>query len=256
MFALIISIISIALVALLAVATIYYGGDVATNASDAARKDRIAAQGAQIHGAALLYYNDKQALPASVEVLASEGYLNSVPFIPVGESSWLIKNGFAYKAETVMDREACLNYNKQFSISYVPYCTDTSVAGQLALCCQFDPTASTAAGAAAPVPVSEATITGNTFPVTPVGQTSYLTVPIQNTGTIPLFVQNPVISGAAGMTLTQTKCGVAGILGPGESCTMQVKFSPTAAGTQTGTLQVGTSATNGTLVTTLTGPAS
>lgn len=255
MFALIVTIVSIALVAALALATVYYGGDIASNAAETARKDRIAAQGLQIHGAAVMYYNDKLKMPDSVAVLAEEGYLNNIPPIPVGESGWLIKNGFAYKADTVMSKDSCLTYNQQFGINYVPYCTDSSVGGQLTLCCQFDPSASTAAGESAPVPVSEATVTSSyTFPVTAVGQSSTLAVPIQNTGTIPLVVQNPTLTGAAGMTLTSTNCGRAGILGPGEACSLQVKFAPTSAGVQVGTLQVGTSTPSGSSIITLTGP--
>mgnify|MGYP006140463155 CR=1 FL=1 len=58
MFSLIITIISIVLVGLLAVATIYYGGDAFSNRGDEARADRVLNEGQQLAGAAVLAKND------------------------------------------------------------------------------------------------------------------------------------------------------------------------------------------------------
>lgn len=79
MFSLIITIISIALVAALALATLYYGGDAFNKGTAQAEAARIMNQGQQLMGAADLYYADKNEWPASPQVLEAEGYLKKVP---------------------------------------------------------------------------------------------------------------------------------------------------------------------------------
>lgn len=79
MFSLIITIVSIALVAALALATLYYGGSAFNQGTADAEAARIMNQGQQLMGAADLYYADKNEWPASPQVLEAEGYLKKVP---------------------------------------------------------------------------------------------------------------------------------------------------------------------------------
>lgn len=80
MYSLIITIIAIALVAALALATLYYGGD-ALNKTDAeAQAAKVIAQGQQVSGAYQLRSVDERAAPIpSVDALIPEGYLTSIP---------------------------------------------------------------------------------------------------------------------------------------------------------------------------------
>lgn len=79
MFSLIITIISIALVAALAVATIYYGGDAFNQGSSKARASTIVNQAQQIVGANTLLRAETGSFAASMSDLQDGGYLASLP---------------------------------------------------------------------------------------------------------------------------------------------------------------------------------
>ena len=82
MFSLIITIISIALVAALAVATIYYGGSAFTQGTAKANASALVGASQQITGANTLHYNDKSANAADIQALVTDGYLQAVPTAP------------------------------------------------------------------------------------------------------------------------------------------------------------------------------
>jgi hypothetical protein len=80
MFSLIITIISIALVALLAVATIYYGGSAFTRGGDGATAARLINEGQQLNGARVLAQVDNA--PAASAALVADlapTYLSQIP---------------------------------------------------------------------------------------------------------------------------------------------------------------------------------
>ena len=80
MFSLIITIIAIALVAALALATIYYGGSAYGNSNSKAHATRIVNQGQQILAADRLYRVQNQGeAPPNMQVLIDKGYLKAVP---------------------------------------------------------------------------------------------------------------------------------------------------------------------------------
>ena len=92
MFSLIITIISIALVAALAVATLYYGGSQFSQGSAKAQADQLISQAQQIAGANTLYSNDHGgSFDTTVSDLQSNNYLNSTPAV----SSTLSSQAFA-----------------------------------------------------------------------------------------------------------------------------------------------------------------
>ena len=83
MFSLIVSIISIALVAVLAAASIYYGGDAFTKGSAKALASTVVTQAQQISSAHTLYKNDEGgSAAANVDALVTGKYLASVPAAP------------------------------------------------------------------------------------------------------------------------------------------------------------------------------
>lgn len=79
MFSLIITLISIALVAALALASLYYGGPAFNKGAARAHASKILVQGYQLQGAAELYKADKGSYPVSLADLVAEDYLKSIP---------------------------------------------------------------------------------------------------------------------------------------------------------------------------------
>jgi hypothetical protein len=76
-----------------------------------------------------------------------------------------------------------------------------------------------------------------TFPARSVGTTSVpLTVTLTSTGTLPLTVSSVAVVGAVNNNFTQSNnCAT---VAPNSSCSINVTFAPTAAGTQSATIQV------------------
>jgi type II secretory pathway pseudopilin PulG len=91
MFSLIITIISIALVAALAVATLYYGGQQFSQGTAKANADQLISAAQQIAGANTLYANANSGLfdanAAGVNDLVSNQYLSAAPSIPTTVSA-------------------------------------------------------------------------------------------------------------------------------------------------------------------------
>jgi hypothetical protein len=100
MFSLIITIIAIALVAALALATIYYGGAAFNVSSSRTHATSLINQGEQIIAAAKLYYLDNGHAVSSLSTLVAEGYLSSIPvpapgIMKVANEFSLIGNAYA-----------------------------------------------------------------------------------------------------------------------------------------------------------------
>ena len=79
MFSLIVTIISIALVAALALATLYYGGSAFTQGNAQAAAARHILQGQQVLGAAELFKADLGRWPDTMDEMVSLNYLRSAP---------------------------------------------------------------------------------------------------------------------------------------------------------------------------------
>ena len=82
MFSLIVTIISIALVAALAIATIYYGGNSFLEGSTRTAAATLLNQGAQIAGSTMLYSTDQQTVPSRPSDLVGQHYLKELPLPP------------------------------------------------------------------------------------------------------------------------------------------------------------------------------
>ena len=79
MYSLLVTIIAIALVALVALATLYYGGTIFNTGAEAAHAAKLDAQGQQVMGALELYKADTGAYPHTMEDLVTSQYLRSIP---------------------------------------------------------------------------------------------------------------------------------------------------------------------------------
>lgn len=130
MFSLILTIISILLVALIAIAVIYYGGSEFTSANSKAQVATLVNQGAQIQAATLLYENDNAGnIPSSITTLISGGYLASTP------QNWDVTQSGAEIAYTkVSSSTVCEDFNKKYGVTGVPSCS--SISTNQPVCCQ------------------------------------------------------------------------------------------------------------------------
>jgi hypothetical protein len=109
MFQLIVTIISIALIVALALASIFYGGSAFTNSAAKTAEAALVNGGQQIAGASILYQNDNAGAYAKIaDLVAGNGvttYLQSSPSLPSGlTGSWqtTTKNDVAYVALDVV----------------------------------------------------------------------------------------------------------------------------------------------------------
>jgi hypothetical protein len=128
MFSLLITIISIALVAALAVATIYYGGDVFKKGGAKAESARIMTGGAQINGAVETYKATQGKVPDTLNDLVTSKFLSSIP-----QGEWSMAND--YIVASGISEEQCLEANRQLGISApIPSCNAPEIQGITACC--------------------------------------------------------------------------------------------------------------------------
>lgn len=130
MFNLIISIIAIALVVVLAGASLYYGGDAFNRGSSDAKAATLINQAQQIQAAATLFSASEGGAPASIDDL-QDSYLSSTPSLPIGTDSsttWqfatamndndeyvnviMVEVPFAAKTEDGITKDICKTVNK------------------------------------------------------------------------------------------------------------------------------------------------
>ena len=136
MFSLIIAIAVVALVSLLAAASIYYGGDIFGRNSDTALQARIVNQAGTIQGAVQLYKTDHQgALPPATtasQALVQGKYLSQWP---TGGSTnqWAVSSGYA---TTAAAQNNCLAIDRQLGLTSIPLCSDPTYQDTMVCCGQ------------------------------------------------------------------------------------------------------------------------
>lgn len=132
MFSLIITILSIFLVAALALATLYYGGNTFDKYFSSATTSQYLAEGTQVQGAIELFKADTGALPTGTneeiqQKLLDAGYLTAWP-----TGAWELRNDLVVR--TNLSQGACEAVNTKLSITVVPVCGDAAYAGR-SVCC-------------------------------------------------------------------------------------------------------------------------
>jgi len=126
-FSLLIVIVSIALVASLATATIYFGGDAFTSAGADAEAARAISESQQLAGAITLYKAAEGADVTDLSVLVSSNYLTTLP-----GGAWQVVEGGV--ARTDLTENQCLAANKKLGINSVPTCDDPQYTA-IEVCC-------------------------------------------------------------------------------------------------------------------------
>lgn len=114
MFSLIITIVSIALVALLAAATLYFGGDIHSDARKQAAASQAMLAMQQVQGATTLYKAEHTVLPTSPEDLITAGYLKFLPETNLNGAPWSFGNG--YIVTMLNDPATCKEINVKLEL--------------------------------------------------------------------------------------------------------------------------------------------
>lgn len=132
MFSLIIVIISIALVAALALATLYYGGNIVEDGQARAQATKVIQESNQVTGALELYKADNGAFPAGTseqiqQALLAGDYLKQIP-----SGEWNFETNFAVRSD--LSEESCQSINERMGINTIPLCSDTTYNNR-AVCC-------------------------------------------------------------------------------------------------------------------------
>lgn len=127
MFSLIISLVAIALVVVLAVATMWYGGDAFTKNKVKSNVATVMAAGNQISGAVEAYKANYGSAPTTLDELVSKKLLNNVP-----QGSWQFAND--YIVQGAVSQAECTEANRQLGFIGVPDCADPTVTGVTACC--------------------------------------------------------------------------------------------------------------------------
>lgn len=124
---LIMTVIAIVLVIALTIATIFYGGNIFKESGSDVEVAQLMAQGQQIRAAIKLYKNEHSRVPANLELLVSEGYLNSLP-----EGGWVQANNSLLRPDIEFDQ--CLRVNRMRGVDEVLACDDPNISDNH-LCC-------------------------------------------------------------------------------------------------------------------------
>lgn len=134
MFSLIIIIIAVALVAMVALSSLYYGGTAMNEGTDKAATSRFLSEGTQIQAALQLYRVDHDdTLPTGTvdeikQILLDGHYLKSWP-----NNTWTLVNDYAVRTD--LSTQACLDLNAKLGVSTIPSCSDPAFSNRN-LCCQ------------------------------------------------------------------------------------------------------------------------
>ncbi|WP_018234217.1 hypothetical protein [Thioalkalivibrio thiocyanodenitrificans] len=128
MFSLIITIISILLVAVLAIASIYFGGTAWNQGGTKAAVTQYFNEGQQIAAAATLYRAENGGRnPESIQVLLDNNYLRVLP-----EGQWEFGNEIITRGSLNYDQ--CLLANQMAGYEDVPMCDDPGISGSVRCC--------------------------------------------------------------------------------------------------------------------------
>ena len=134
MFSLIVTVVAVVLVSLLALATIYYGGQYVADGQSRTTITKVLQEGNQVVGALELYKSDNGAFPTGTsdeiktQLLASN-YLTQIP-----DGNWVFQNDYAVRTD--LSQSACLVVNQRLGLSSIPACSDPAYAGK-SYCCSM-----------------------------------------------------------------------------------------------------------------------
>lgn len=128
MFQLIIAVLAIALIAALAIASLYYGGSAFSNGSAKAAASTVVSQAQQVNAADVLFQNDNAgAYATDIAALVSANYLKAAPVLTTnigGTTGWSIDSTDGMVYTDVANEQICTQINQQVGVSTNPSATD------------------------------------------------------------------------------------------------------------------------------------
>lgn len=131
MFSLLVSIASIALVAALLLASLFYGGKIITEARVRVSVAHLMADVQQLQGAVHLFRSQNNRLPESLnELLADREYLTSTP-----SNAWFDVDAFIQTGPQQVEANVCYAFNEKRGIPLIPACNDEEYLN-VVVCCQ------------------------------------------------------------------------------------------------------------------------
>ena len=132
MFSLIITLVSIVLVAGLALVGVYYLGDTVDTQQVEARTAQLLNETAQVNGALTLYSTDHPGVTVTdLNVLVTEGYLERVP-----NTAWSVSGDQVVRPVSTVEDCDAFNAKMGYTVSPPPSCSDPAWAGKI-YCCQL-----------------------------------------------------------------------------------------------------------------------
>lgn len=132
MFSLIITFISIALVAMLALTSIYFGGDKFFTYNAKASAAQLSSETEQIKTAIQMYMADHSKLPTSFSDLTKDGvYLRNAP------ERWESSSQYFSKGDESLSQYVCAEFNVTRGVPFIPNCSDEAYR-EVVVCCQDD----------------------------------------------------------------------------------------------------------------------
>lgn len=130
MFSLIIGVVTVALVAVILLATMYYGGSAFYTAGPKAKAAQLTTEAEQLRTAIQMFLVDNGKLPSKLEDLTAEGkYLRNTP------ENWKSTSQFFTNESYQVEKDTCLIFNQQRGVPFVPECTD-EVYRNVTVCCR------------------------------------------------------------------------------------------------------------------------
>jgi len=127
---LIVSVIAIALVAVMTLAGVYYGGSMFREYQAEAQASRLIGEGEQIAGTVSFYASEQQKLPDTVSDLVTKEYFHEAPAKGI-HTRWAFSNGYAVNEIGTNDENhrSCLAGRRRIGFDAKAHCRNAAQAG-------------------------------------------------------------------------------------------------------------------------------
>lgn len=126
----ILTVIAVALVAIIVVIGVFYGGVAFSSYQAEANASRLINEAEQIAGTVSLYANEQYVLPSSITELVEKEYFSEAPAKGVN-TRWRLSKGYAVNeiGTGTPVHQSCLSARKRWGFDAEKYCADEAAAG-------------------------------------------------------------------------------------------------------------------------------
>jgi len=126
----ILTVIAVALVAIIVVVGVFYGGMMFSSYQAEAQASRLISEAEQIAGTVSMYANEQHELPTYLTALVEKDYFMETPAKGVN-TRWKLSKGYAVNAigSGTPIHQSCLSARKRWGFDAEKYCADAEAAG-------------------------------------------------------------------------------------------------------------------------------